>query len=79
VEAVPRARSAIVAVILIVRRGFAVALLLQLHPSPLSADADPKMRHGLASVVLTFFARLGFGVLAFTGGDIVGPARGLPR
>jgi amino acid transporter len=37
------------------------------------------MTNILASVALTFFAYLGFGMIAFTGGDLQDPAKNLPR
>jgi amino acid transporter len=78
-DAVARAQSVIVTVVLIVLSGFAVAMLLQADPSMLSPADYPPTRQILASVALTFFAYLGFGVLAFTGGDLENPSRNLPR
>jgi amino acid transporter len=78
-DAVARAQTAIVAVVLVVLSGFAVAMLLQLDMTLLAPVAYPPLREILASVALTFFAYLGFGVLAFTGGDLVDPKRNLPR
>jgi amino acid transporter len=78
-QAVARAQTAIVTVVLIVLSGFAVAMLLQINPSLLAPSTYPPLREIVASVALTFFAYLGFGVLAFTGGDIEDPARNMPR
>jgi len=54
-------------------------MLLQIDPSLLAPAGYPPMGNVLASVALTFFAYLGFGVLAFAGGDIEDPAKNMPR
>ena len=78
-EAVTRAQTAIVAIVLAVLSSFAIAMLLQMDTSMLAPATYPPISYILASVALTFFAYLGFGVIAFTGGDIEDPARNLPR
>lgn len=78
-EAVSKAQTAIVGIVLVMLSGFAIAMLTQMNPSLLAPAAYPPMSYILASVALTFFAYLGFGVLAFTGGDLVDPAKNLPR
>jgi amino acid transporter len=78
-EAVTKAQTAIVTIVLIVLSGFAIAMLLQMDASMLAPSTYPPMSYILASVALTFFAYLGFGVISFSGGDIEDPARNLPR
>jgi len=78
-EKVAKAQTAIVTIVLVVLSGFAIAMLLQIDPSLLAPAGYPPMGNVLASVALTFFAYLGFGVLAFAGGDIEDPAKNMPR
>ncbi len=78
-EAVSKAQTAIVTVVLIVLSSFAIAMLLNMDPSMLAPASYPPMSYILASVALTFFAYLGFGVIAFTGGDLENPKKNLPR
>jgi amino acid transporter len=78
-EAVSKAQSIIVSIVLVVLSGFAIAMLTQLNPALLAPAEYPSTSYILASVALTFFAYLGFGVLAFTGGDLVEPEKNLPR
>jgi amino acid transporter len=78
-EAVSRAQTAIVTIVLIVLSSFAIAMLLNMDPSMLAPASYPPMSYILASVALTFFAYLGFGVIAFTGGDLENPKKNLPR
>jgi amino acid transporter len=58
---------------------FSVAGLTQADPALLAPETYPPFRRILASVALTFFAFLGFGVIAFSAEDIKEPARNLPR
>lgn len=78
-EAVTKAQSAIVTIVLIVLSGFAIAMLLQMDVSMLNPASYPPMSYILASVALTFFAYLGFGVISFVGGDIEDPQKNMPR
>jgi amino acid transporter len=78
-EAVTRAQTAVVTVVLILLSGFAIAMLVQIDASMLAPASYPPFRDIFASVALTFFAYLGFGVIAFTGGDIENPAKNMPR
>ncbi|HTP00561.1 MAG TPA: APC family permease [Anaerolineales bacterium] len=78
-EAVTRAQTVIVTVVLIVLSGFAIAMLANLNPSLLAPSGYPPMSYILASVALTFFAYLGFGVISFSGGDIENPQKNMPR
>ena len=45
----------------------------------LAPSSYPPMSYILASVALTFFAYLGFGVISFVGGDIENPKKNMPR
>jgi amino acid transporter len=58
---------------------FSVAGLSQADPALLAPETYPPFRKILASVALTFFSFLGFGVIAFSAEDIKDPARNLPR
>jgi amino acid transporter len=78
-EAVTKAQTAIVTIVLIVLSSFAIAMLLQMDASMLSPSTYPPMSYILASVALTFFAYLGFGVISFAGGDIENPKKNMPR
>lgn len=78
-EAVTKAQTVVVSIVILVLSGFALAMLSQMNVSMLAPSTYPPLSYILASVALTFFAYLGFGVLAFTGGDIIEPAKNLPR
>jgi amino acid transporter len=78
-ETVARAQSAIVTVVLIVLSAFAIAMIVQMDPTMLAPASYPQWSYILASVALTFFAYLGFGVISFVGGDIENPKVNMPR
>jgi amino acid transporter len=78
-ETVSRAQTLIVSVVLVVLTGFAIAMLTQMDVSMLAPSNYPPTRYILASVALTFFAYLGFGVIGFTGGDLQDPKKNMPR
>jgi amino acid transporter len=78
-ETVAKAQTAIVTIVLLVLSGFAIAMLWQMDPSMLAPASYPPMSYILASVALTFFAYLGFGVISFVGGDIENPKKNMPR
>ncbi len=78
-EATVKAQTAVVSLVLVVLVGFAIAMLLQIDPSLLAPATYPPLGLIFASVALTFFSYLGFGVLAFTGGDIENPKKNMPR
>ncbi|MCL4264970.1 MAG: amino acid permease [Anaerolineae bacterium] len=78
-ETASKAQTAVVTIVLIVLSSFAIAMLLQLDTTLLAPASYPPMSYILASVALTFFAYLGFGVIAFTGGDLQNPRKNLPR
>ena len=76
---VARAQSLIVWVLLAVFAFFAVVTLAEMDPSLLAPSDYPSLSKIIASIALTFFAYLGFSVIAFAAGDLPNPARSLPR
>ncbi len=56
-----------------------MVLLLDLDPDLLAPSTYPSTGDILSSVALTFFAYLGFNVIAFSAGDMENPSRDLPR
>lgn len=74
-----KAQTILTTIVLIILTGFAIALLTQINPTMLAPVNYPPVTFILASVALTFFSYLGFGVLAFTGGDIQEPQKNMPR
>jgi amino acid transporter len=58
---------------------FAVVTIWNMDPSLLDPRGYPPVRDIIASVALTFFAFLGFGVVTFTAKDLRDPSRQLPR
>jgi amino acid transporter len=71
--------SGLVVVTLTVLAIFTVGTLTELDPAKLAPATYPEFRKILGSVALTFFAFLGFGVIAFSAADIKDPERNLPR
>ena len=78
-QAVARAQTVVVYVVLSILVVFAVTTLANLEPSLLATSGYPPFRDIVSSVALTFFAFLGFGVITFTAKDLADPARQLPR
>ena len=78
-DTVAKAQSAIVTIVILVLSGFAIAMLVNMDPSMLAPASYPPVSYILASVALTFFAYLGFGVISFVGGDIENPKKNMPR
>jgi amino acid transporter len=76
---VEKAQSAIVIGLLAVFAVFIVATITKINAHLLAPSGYPSVRSIISSVALTFFAFLGFAVISFAGGDIVNPARNLPR
>jgi amino acid transporter len=76
---VARSQTLIVWILLAVFAVFSVATLAQMDPSLLSFSNYPSVSKIIASVALTFFAYLGFSVIAFAAGDLPNPKRSLPR
>ena len=78
-EAVSKVQTAIVTVVLVILSGFAIAMLSQMNIALLNPSSYPPISYIFASVALTFFAYLGFGVISFSGGDIENPRVNMPR
>ncbi len=78
-EAVSKAQTVIVSVVLVILVAFGIGMLTQINPSLLDPAGYPPARSILSSVALTFFAYLGFGVIAFSGGDLKDAKKNLPR
>jgi amino acid transporter len=78
-QAVARVQSVIVKIVLAILTVFAVVTIANLDPSLLAPADYPGPQQIIASVALTFFAFLGFGVITFTARDLPDPKRQLPR
>ncbi|MET1051830.1 MAG: amino acid permease, partial [Mycetocola sp.] len=74
-----RVQSILVTVVLAILIMFAAVTIVNLDPTLLAPSGYPGLREIIASVALTFFAFLGFGVITFTAKDLPNPARQLPR
>jgi amino acid transporter len=77
-QAVARAQTIVVVVVVGILAVFAVTTLANLDPDLLAFSGYPSFGDIVSSVALTFFAFLGFGVITFTAGDLADPARQLP-
>jgi amino acid transporter len=78
-QAVANAQTVVVVVVLGSLIVFAIATLANIEPGFLDTANYPSFTDIIASVALTFFAFLGFGVITFTAKDLSDPARQLPR
>ena len=78
-QAVARAQTIVVIVVIGILTVFAVSTLANLDADLLAFSDYPPVRDIVSSVALTFFAFLGFGVITFTAKDLADPARQLPR
>ncbi|GAA4378586.1 APC family permease [Agromyces bauzanensis] len=78
-NAVARVQSVIVRIVLGILTVFAVVTIANWDPALLDPAGYPGVREIIASVALTFFAFLGFGVITFTAKDLSNPKRQLPR
>lgn len=78
-KAVAHAQTVVVIVVLGSLTVFAIATLTNVEPELLASSDYPPFGDIVASVALTFFAFLGFGVITFTAKDLSEPARQLPR
>ncbi len=76
---VARAQTVVVVVVVGILTVFAVATISNLDPDLLAFSGYPAFSDIVASVALTFFAFLGFGVITFTAKDLANPRRELPR
>ncbi|GAA2145632.1 APC family permease [Arthrobacter humicola] len=77
--AVAKVQSVIVKVVLGILSVFAIVTIVNWNPTLLDPAGYPGVREIVASVALTFFAFLGFGVITFTAKDLPDPSRQLPR
>jgi amino acid transporter len=78
-KAVARAQTVVVVVVIGILTIFAVATISTIDPDLLAPSGYPSFADIVASVALTFFAFLGFGVITFTAKDLADPPRQLPR
>jgi amino acid transporter len=78
-QAVARAQTVIVVVVIGGLGVFAVSTIANMDPHLLAFSRYPSFRDIISSVALTFFAFLGFGVVTFTAKDLADPKRQLPR
>src|SRR5918994_2191080 len=78
-EGVARVQTAIVWVDIAILGGVAFITIRHADFSLLSPANYPPARSIISSVALTFFAFLGFAVVAFSAGDMKDPRRDLPR
>ncbi|RYU09440.1 APC family permease [Nocardioides iriomotensis] len=78
-QAVARAQTVVVVVVIGILTLFAITTLFNIEQGHLSPAVYPSFSDIVASVALTFFAFLGFGVITFTAKDLADPARQLPR
>jgi amino acid transporter len=76
---VSRVASAMVVVLLSVFAVFIVVTISDIDLDLLAFSGYPSFSKVVASIALTFFAFLGFGVMTFTVGELRNPARELPR
>src|SRR6478609_2952772 len=77
--AVAKVQSLIVKAVLAILSVFAIVTIANWNPALLDPAGYPGVREIIASVALTFFAFLGFGVITFTAKDLPDPSRQLPR
>ncbi len=78
-KAVARVQTLVVVVVIGILSIFAVSTLANIDPDLLAPSNYPSVADIIASIALTFFAFLGFGVITFTAKDLVDPRRQLPR
>jgi amino acid transporter len=77
-QAVARAQTVVVIVVLGILTVFAVTTLANIDLDLLAFSGYPPLQDIVSSVALTFFAFLGFGVITFTAKDLRDPGRELP-
>jgi amino acid transporter len=78
-SAVARVQSILVTIVLIILVIFAAVTIANWNPELLAPSGYPGVREIVASVALTFFAFLGFGVITFTAKDLPNPKKQLPK
>ena len=78
-QAVARAQTVVVIVVLTMLSTFAVATIANLDTDLLAPSGYPSITDIVSSVALTFFAFLGFGIITFTASEMADPSRQLSR
>ena len=83
-RAVAGVQTLVVVVVISILTVFAIVTLANIDPQLLAFSGYPSLKDIVASVALTFFAFLGFGVVTFTAKDLAepeaaAPARVVPR
>lgn len=78
-QAVAKAQTLVVIVVIGILTVFSIATLANLNVELLAFSGYPSLRAIVSSVALTFFAFLGFGVITFTAKDLAEPQRQLPK
>ena len=78
-QAVARAQTVVVYVVISILTVFTAATLANVHPHLLAFSHYPPLRDIISSVALTFFAFLGFGVITFAATSLANPRHDLPR
>jgi amino acid transporter len=78
-QALAKVQTVTVYIVLGILTLFAATTLANIDPDLLAFSGYPSLGDIVASVALTFFAFLGFGVVTFTAKDLANPARELPR
>ncbi len=76
---VARVQSLIVFVVVGILAFFALVTIANIDTTLIAPSSYPGVQDIVASVALTFFAFLGFGVVTFTAKDLRNPSRQLPR
>ena len=78
-QAVAKAQTLVVIVVIGILTVFSIATLANMNVDLLAFSGYPSVRDIVSSVALTFFAFLGFGVITFTAKDLADPRRELPK
>ena len=73
-QAVARAQTVVVVIVIGILLVFSIATLSTIDLDLLSISGYPSVRDIVSSVALTFFAFLGFGVITFTAKDLADPS-----
>jgi amino acid transporter len=78
-QALAKVQTITVYIVLGILGIFAVTTILSMEPELLALSGYPPFGDVIASVALTFFAFLGFGVVTFTAKDLADPSGELPK
>ena len=76
---VERFQTVIVIILVSTLVGLALILMPDVERDMIAPDTYPPTKDILSSVALTFFAFLGFSLVAFTGEDLENPKKNMPR